>query len=314
MNVHSEGTIMKKHKTKMVAAAVIVVALVGAWFLTPSSPAASDDAPLIGEVLGYLADDEAVDEIVHEPNEPDVEDEDFQGNASPTGNPAYPHETPYADDSAYPQQPDAAEPSPVPDDSQPAYTNEDAAADYNPDSAHDEQTITEPDTPSTEDSLDIIQVHDEEHYNQEPEASEPVVSDEGSFTVTLTVRADILLNNMNLLDADKHELVPAGGIIFPPTPVTAYEGESVFNVLQREMRRERIHMASRFTPAYNSAYVEAINNIYVYDAGPLSGWMFSVNGYFPNFGSSLYILSPGDVIEWVYSLDLGRDLGTGLSR
>jgi len=112
-----------------------------------------------------------------------------------------------------------------------------------------------------------------------------------------------------LLDREKHELVPADGVIFPATKVTVYEGESVFNVLQREMRRERIHMASRFTPIYNSAYVEAINNLYEFDAGPLSGWMYRVNGWFPNFGSSRYILSPGDVIEWIYTVDLGRDIG-----
>jgi hypothetical protein len=113
-------------------------------------------------------------------------------------------------------------------------------------------------------------------------------SDSADFIVTLSVRADMILYNMSLLHRDKHELVPPDGIIFPPTEVTAYEGESVFDVLQREMRNHRIHMASRFTPMFNSAYVEAINNLYEFDVGPLSGWMYSVNGWFPNFGSSLY--------------------------
>ena len=135
------------------------------------------------------------------------------------------------------------------------------------------------------------------------------VIEDGSFAVTLSVRAHTILYNMHLLDVDKHELVPADGWIFPPTQVVAYEGESVFNVLQREMRRNRIHMASRFTPVFNSAYVEAINNLYEFDVGPLSGWMYAVNGWFPNFGSSRYLLSDGDVIEWLYTVDLGRDLG-----
>jgi hypothetical protein len=131
----------------------------------------------------------------------------------------------------------------------------------------------------------------------------------GSFTVTLTVRCDNLLNNMNLLNPDKHELVSDNGVIFPVATVTAYEGESVFNVFQREMRRARIHMVFRSTPIYNSAYIEAINNLYEFDAGELSGWMYCVNGWYPNYGCSRYKLSPGDVIEWRYTCDLGRDPG-----
>jgi hypothetical protein len=97
-------------------------------------------------------------------------------------------------------------------------------------------------------------------------------------------------------------------VIFPATKVTAYEGESVFNVLQREMRLAGIHMTFRNTPIYNSAYLEAINNIYEFDAGELSGWMYCVNGWYPNYGSSRYQLQPGDVIELNYTCELGRDL------
>jgi hypothetical protein len=140
-------------------------------------------------------------------------------------------------------------------------------------------------------------------------AAENAVSDDGAFYVTLSVRVDMILRNMHMLNREKHELVPEDGVIFPETRVRVYEGESVFNVLQREARRAGIHMASRFTPIFNSAYVEAINNLYEFDVGPLSGWMYSVNGWFPNFGASRYLLSPGDVVEWHFTVDLGRDLG-----
>jgi len=139
--------------------------------------------------------------------------------------------------------------------------------------------------------------------------SQNVVADDGSFTVTFSVRVDTILDNMHLLSEEKHHLVPADGVIFPPTVVRVYEGESVFNVLQREMRRVGIHMAFRNTPVLNSAYVVGINNLYEFDVGRLSGWMYKVNSRFPNFGSSRYILSPDDVIEWVYTVDLGRDVG-----
>jgi len=155
-----------------------------------------------------------------------------------------------------------------------------------------------------------IQIFATDHPNMRaPIEPEYMEIGDGYFTVILSVRAHTILYNMHLLHRDKHELVPIDGWIFPPTEVIAHEGESVFNLLQREMRRHRIHMTARWTPIFNSAYVESIHNLYEFDVGPLSGWMYRVNGWFPNFGASRYLLSPGDVIEWIYTVDLGRDLG-----
>jgi hypothetical protein len=140
----------------------------------------------------------------------------------------------------------------------------------------------------------------------EPENA--TVSDD-EFSVTLSVRCDTILDNLNLLDKNKHELVPADGVIFPATTVTVYEGESVFNVLQREMKRAKIHFEFMNTPIYNSAYIEGINNLYEFDVGELSGWMYKVNDWFPNYGCSRYQLKAGDVVEWMYTCDLGRDVG-----
>ena len=140
----------------------------------------------------------------------------------------------------------------------------------------------------------------------EPEQAE--ISDT-AFTVTLSVRCDTILDNMTRLDKEKYELVPDNGEIFPATVVTVYEGESVFNVLLREMKQARIHMEFVNTPIYNSAYIEGINNLYEFDVGELSGWMYKVNDWFPNYGCSRYQLQPGDVVEWIYTCDLGRDIG-----
>ena len=132
-----------------------------------------------------------------------------------------------------------------------------------------------------------------------------------ALTCTISVRCDTIINNMKYLNREKHELVPEDGWILKPTTVTFYEGESVFNVLQREMRRARIHLEFSNVPIYNSAYIEGINNLYEFDVGELSGWMFKVNDWFPNFGSSRYQLMDGDVIAWVYTCDLGEDVGGG---
>ncbi|MGM9613784.1 MAG: DUF4430 domain-containing protein [Butyricicoccus sp.] len=140
------------------------------------------------------------------------------------------------------------------------------------------------------------------------EPQDAVITDT-ALTCTLSVRCDTILNNIGWLDPEKVELVPEDGVIFPMTQVTFYEGESVFNVLQREMKKAKIHMEFENTPIYNSAYIEGIHNLYEFDCGELSGWMYKVNGWFPNYGCSRYQLKDGDVVEWVYTCDLGVDVG-----
>lgn len=140
------------------------------------------------------------------------------------------------------------------------------------------------------------------------EPQNAVVTDR-KLTCTLSVRCDTILNNIAALDPEKVELVPTDGAIFPAAKVEFYEGESVFNVLLREMKKNKIHMEFVNTPIYNSAYIEGINNLYEFDCGELSGWMYKVNGWFPNYGCSRYQLKEGDVVEWVYTCDLGRDVG-----
>ena len=129
------------------------------------------------------------------------------------------------------------------------------------------------------------------------------------YTCTISVRCDTILDNIDWLDKEKVELVPEDGVIFPAAEVTFYEGESVFNVLQREMKKARIHMEFSSVPMYNSVYIEGINNLYEFDCGELSGWMYKVNNWFPDYGCSRYLLKDGDVVEWVYTCDLGVDVG-----
>lgn len=126
---------------------------------------------------------------------------------------------------------------------------------------------------------------------------------------TLSIKCDTIFNNMELFNKDKIDVLPLDGTILPSTTVDFYEGESVFDVLDRTMKEKKIHMEYVFTPVYNSVYIEGIHNLYEFDCGPLSGWMYKVNGWFPNYGCSRYKLEEGDVIEWVYTCDLGQDVG-----
>ncbi len=130
-----------------------------------------------------------------------------------------------------------------------------------------------------------------------------------AHSCTISISCASILENMGWLDPEKAELVPEDGWILEPVETVFYEGESVFNVLQRVCKQNGIHMEFTNTPMYNSAYIEGINNLYEFDCGELSGWMYKVNDWFPNYGSSRYALKEGDVIEWVYTCSLGIDVG-----
>ena len=156
-----------------------------------------------------------------------------------------------------------------------------------------------------------------DQYNTQPvpegkplpvEPQDAEISDE-ELHCTISISCATILDNMDKCDKNKRELVPEDGWILPPTEVVFYDGESVFQVLKRTCKQFGIHMEFEMTPMYNSAYIEGINNLYEFDVGNLSGWMYSVNGWFPNYGCSRYGLKDGDVVEWRYTCDLGDDVG-----
>ena len=128
---------------------------------------------------------------------------------------------------------------------------------------------------------------------------------------TFSISCQTLSDAPEKCKADKQELIPADGWILPEETVEFYEGESVFDVLLRETKAHKIHMEYSQTPLYQAAYIEGIGNLYEFDAGELSGWMYRVNGWYPNYGCSQYTLKDGDVVAWVYTCDLGRDVGGG---
>lgn len=141
----------------------------------------------------------------------------------------------------------------------------------------------------------------------EPENQE--INNAKTYTCTFSIECSTILNNLEQLNPNKRELIPSNGVILAATKVTFYEGESVYDVLQRVCKENNIHMEASWTPVYNSAYIEGIHNLYEFDCGPLSGWMYRVNGWYPNYGCSRYQLADGEVVEWRYTCDLGKDVG-----
>ena len=132
---------------------------------------------------------------------------------------------------------------------------------------------------------------------------------DGKLTCTLEVRCDTLLGKLDQMTPEKAALVPENGILLETVELEFNGGESVFDVFRKVLREEKIHFEYVDASAYDSVYIEGIGNIYEFDCGPQSGWMYSVNGVYPGLGCSTYTLADGDVIVFSYTCDLGADLG-----
>ena len=128
--------------------------------------------------------------------------------------------------------------------------------------------------------------------------------------VSIQIRCDTILGNMDDLTPCKAEFVPSNGIILPMVEVPFYENETVFEVLNRICKKANIQIEYSWTPLYGSYYIEGINHLYEFDCGEQSGWMYKVNEWFPNYGCSSYYVEDGDVIVWCYTCKgLGLDVG-----
>lgn len=160
------------------------------------------------------------------------------------------------------------------------------------------------DTPGTIEVPNLVPANTEE---PEIEITKKEKNNTDSIGVcTLSVSCETILNNMDKLDKSKISLIPEDGILYKGNDVDIRAGDTAFSLLERELVMNNIHFEYNKT---TNIYIEGIGNIYEFDCGDLSGWMFKVNGEFTDVACDAYILNPGDVVEWVYTCDMGRDVG-----
>ncbi len=158
---------------------------------------------------------------------------------------------------------------------------------------------------------------EEESSFEQVSAETPVqISSEQSESLecTISVSCETLLSHMEELKKNKRSLVPADGMILSPLTVEINEGESVFDLTKRVCRERGIPFEFTMTPIYNTAYIEGIFNLYEFDCGSGSGWVYTVNGVQPSVGCSDYPLNKGDILEWHYTCRLGKDISAPARR
>ena len=123
---------------------------------------------------------------------------------------------------------------------------------------------------------------------------------DGDAAVTISI-------NCKILEGVADD-VPEDGYVLKPTKYVINEGDTVFDALLAVTRANKIKISYTGSGGLISVYVSSIGGYTEMQYGALSGWIYRVNKYTPDVGCGSYDLKDGDVIEWVYTLDLGKDV------
>lgn len=107
-------------------------------------------------------------------------------------------------------------------------------------------------------------------------------------TIKVTIRG---LNGANILD----------------TSVTVTGKATAYGVLLEAVGTENVKVSG----SGENVYIKEIKGLAEFDHGPKSGWNYSVNQTFPTVSAGAYTLSNGDHVRWLYTTNLGSDVGGG---
>ena len=155
----------------------------------------------------------------------------------------------------------------------------------------------------------------------EPTASTKKQPTAKTVSCTVEIECKTIYNNLGDLRPEKKPFLPKSGVILKQKQFTVPDGSTVFDVIKKACaesvctdncnycRKSGIQIEYVYTPGYDSEYIRGIHQIYEKDCGSGSGWMYSVNGVFPNYGVNKYTVKNGDVIRFLYTCDLGDDVG-----
>lgn len=83
------------------------------------------------------------------------------------------------------------------------------------------------------------------------------------------------------------------------------DGDTAYSVLVKAVGNSNID--ARVIDHHT--YVSSIHQLGEFEHGEGSGWLYKINDIYPKQYAGLFVLKPGDVMEWVYTKDYGKDVG-----
>lgn len=131
---------------------------------------------------------------------------------------------------------------------------------------------------------------------------------EDSEVVYLQIECKVLLDDQenikqSLLDEG---IIPSDGIFLKEKTLVLRNKDTVFSILKRASRYYQFQL--EYEGLQGSYYIEGIYNLYEFDCGSLSGWLFYINGERSGQSSDKVYLKNGDKVVLKYSRDMGNDL------
>ena len=136
--------------------------------------------------------------------------------------------------------------------------------------------------------------------------------DSNAETVTVSISCDrVFAHEADLVDSlKKSNILPKDGVILAETKVAITDGMTVFDVLDKVTRENKIQMdfVGAEESAFGVAYIRALGNLYEGNCGAYSGWSFLVDGEMPEESCAKYVLHDGQKIKWVFICDWDSDM------
>lgn len=136
----------------------------------------------------------------------------------------------------------------------------------------------------------------------------------GTMRVSVCADCSAALAEMDSIDPSVNpaEIIPEDGEVIQGCEVMLPPGASAFDALIAAAREQRVRVD--YSGGLWGAYIRGIGEIYEFGFGELSGWMYRVNGEYPEVSASDYILEEGDSVEFVFTLNLGGDIGNSYTE
>lgn len=131
----------------------------------------------------------------------------------------------------------------------------------------------------------------------------------GGMEVTFSADCKSVLGRMDTIDPSVNQpsVIPPDGVVIAECTLSLPEGSSAFDALITAARQQQVRVD--YTGSSWGTYVRSIGYISEFGFGELSGWMYRVNVEFPQVYAGEFTLHEGDVVEFVYTCDLGGDVG-----
>ncbi len=125
------------------------------------------------------------------------------------------------------------------------------------------------------------------------------ISTSGDIAVSVYVNCSAALDS----EGETAAVLPADGILLAAEGVSLAESSTAFDALIAVSKATQLRID--YTGTSYGTYINGIGGLYEFDFGSTSGWLYKVNGEMPDRSVGTYILSDGDVVEFVYTVTLG---------